>query len=116
MNLLTGIVIIAILFAGVNSFYVDQVSWFSEGFPFVLEDLPLCRRTYRERQNSFGLQVGAMQVPADFLTHLCFIGYQTLDFVQQLWFSIIQMIHGNVSVKELSGPVGSMSIMTEVGT
>lgn len=33
MNLLTGIVIIAILFAGVNSFYVDQVSWFSEGFP-----------------------------------------------------------------------------------
>ena len=33
MNLLTGIVIIAILFAGANSFYVDQMSGFSEGFP-----------------------------------------------------------------------------------
>ena len=165
MNLLTGIVIIAILFAGASSFYVDQVSGFSEGFPLegenglmvgdifykvdgwrtyirgdaamflsfndgqgidievirngeliVLEDLPLYRGTYGERQNSFGLQVGAKQVPADFLTHLRFVGYQTLDFVQQMWFSIIQMIHGNVSVKALSGPVGIMSIMTEVGT
>ncbi len=33
MNLLTGIVIIAILFAGANSFYVDQMSGFGEGFP-----------------------------------------------------------------------------------
>lgn len=82
----------------------------------VLEDLPLYRGTYGGRQNSFGLQVGAKQVPADFLTNLRFIGYQTLDFVQQMWFSIIQMIRGNVSVKELSGPVGIMSIMTEVGT
>ena len=33
MNLLTGIVIIAILFAGANNFYVDQMSGFGEGFP-----------------------------------------------------------------------------------
>ncbi len=125
MNLLTGIVIIAILFAGANSFYVDQMSGFSEGFPLegenglmvgdvfyrvdgwrtyirgdaamflsfndgqgidievirngkliVLEDLALYRRTYGERQNSFGLQVGAKQVPADFLTNLRFISYR----------------------------------------
>lgn len=44
---------------------------------------------------------------------MCFIGYQTLGLIQQMWFSIIQMIRGNVSVKELSGPVG---IMSEVGT
>ena len=100
MNLLTGIVIIAI----------------RNGELIVLEDLPLYRGTYGERQNSFGLQVGAKQVPADFLTNLRFIGYQPLDFVQQMWFSIIQMMRGNVSVKEFSGPVGIMSIMTEVGT
>lgn len=165
MNLLTGIVIIAILFAGVSSFYVDQVSGFSEGFPLegedglmvgdvfykvdgwrtyirgdvamflsfndgqgvdievirngeliVLDDLPLYRGTYGGRQNSFGMTMGAMRVPASFLTNLRFIGYQTLDLVQQMWFSIIQMIRGNVSVKELSGPVGIMSIMSEVGT
>lgn len=74
MNLLTGIVIIAILFAGASSFYVDQASGFSEGFPL-------------EGEN--GLMVGAMQVSASFLTNLRFIGYQTLDFVQQMWFSII---------------------------
>ena len=125
MNLLTGIVIIAILFAGANSFNVDQMTGFSEGFPLegenglmvgdvfyrvdgwrtyirgdaamflsfndgqgidievirngkliVLEDLALYRRTYGERQNSFGLQVGAKQVPADFLTYLRFISYR----------------------------------------
>ncbi|MBC5744503.1 hypothetical protein FMM74_013190 [Lachnospiraceae bacterium MD308] len=42
----------------------------------VLEDLTLYRRTYGERQNSFGLQVGAKQVTADFLTNLRFISYR----------------------------------------
>ncbi len=165
MNLLAGMIIIAVLFAGASGFYVDQISGFSEGFPLegesglmvgdvfykvdgwrtylrgdaamllsfndgqgvdievirngkkiVLEDLPLYRGTYDGQSGRFGLLIGEMQIPTSFLTKLRFIGYQTLDFIQQMWFSLVQLVRGTMGVKELSGPVGIMSIITEVGT
>jgi len=164
MNLLTGVVIIACIFAAASGFYVDQVAGFSEGFPLegedglmegdvfykidgwrtylrgdaalflqfndgegmdvevirngekvVLKDLPLYRGTYDGQPGRFGLMVGAALVPADFLTTVRFVGYQTLDFVQQVWFSLVQLVKGNVGLSEVSGPVGIVSTMTEVG-
>ena len=165
MNLLAGMIIIAMLFAGASGFYVDQISGFSEGFPLegesglmvgdvfykvdgwrtylrgdaamllsfndgqgvdievirngkkiVLEDLPLYRGTYDGQSGRFGLLIGEMQIPTSFLTKLRFIGYQTLDFIQQMWFSLVQLVRGTMGVQELSGPVGIVSIITEVGT
>ena len=165
MNLLAGMIIIAMLFAGASGFYVDQISGFSEDFPLegesglmvgdvfykvdgwrtylrgdaamllsfndgqgvdievirngkkiVLEDLPLCRETYDGQPGRFGLLIGEMQIPTSFLTKLRFIGYQTLDFIQQMWFSLVQLARGTMGVQELSGPVGIVSIITEVGT
>ena len=165
MNLLAGMIIIAMLFAGASGFYVDQISGFSEGFPLegesglmvgdvfykvdgwrtylrgdaamllsfndgqgvdievirngkkiVLEDLPLYRGTYDGQPGRFGLLIGEMQIPTSFLTKLRFIGYQTLDFIQQMWFSLVQLVRGTMGVQELSGPVGIVSIITEVGT
>ena len=165
MNLLAGMIIIAMLFAGASGFYVDQISGFSEDFPLegesglmvgdvfykvdgwrtylrgdaamllgfndgqgvdievirngkkiVLEDLPLYRGTYDGQPGRFGLLIGEMQIPTSFLTKLRFIGYQTLDFIQQMWFSMVQLVRGTMGVKELSGPVGIVSIITEVGT
>ena len=165
MNLLAGMIIIAMLFAGASGFYVDQISGFSEDFPLegesglmvgdvfykvdgwrtylrgdaamllsfndgqgvdievirngkkiVLEDLPLYRGTYDGQSGRFGLLIGEMQIPTSFLTKLRFIGYQTLDFIQQMWFSLVQLARGTMGVQELSGPVGIVSIITEVGT
>ncbi len=165
MNLLAGMIIIAMLFAGASGFYVDQISGFSKGFPLegesglmvgdvfykvdgwrtylrgdaamllsfndgqgvdievirngkkiVLEDLPLYRGTYDGQPGRFGLLIGEMQIPTSFLTKLRFIGYQTLDFIQQMWFSLVQLARGTMGVQELSGPVGIVSIITEVGT
>ena len=165
MNLLAGMIIIAMLFAGASGFYVDQISGFSEDFPLegesglmvgdvfykvdgwrtylrgdaamllgfndgqgvdievirngkkiVLEDLPLYRGTYDGQPGRFGLLIGEMQIPTSFLTKLRFIGYQTLDFIQQMWFSLVQLARGTMGVQELSGPVGIVSIITEVGT
>ena len=165
MNLLAGMIIIAMLFAGASGFYVDQISGFSEDFPLegesglmvgdvfykvdgwrtylrgdaamllsfndgqgvdievirngkkiVLEDLPLYRGTYDGQPGRFGLLIGEMQFPTSFLTKLRFIGYQTLDFIQQMWFSLVQLARGTMGVQELSGPVGIVSIITEVGT
>ena len=33
MNFLTGLIIVLVLFAGYNGFYVDQITDFAEGFP-----------------------------------------------------------------------------------
>ncbi|MEY8386565.1 M50 family metallopeptidase [Oscillospiraceae bacterium 38-13] len=164
MNLLTGVVIIACLYAGADGFYVDQVAGFSEGFPLegedglmvgdvfykidgwrtyirgdaalflrfndgrgidievirdgkkiVLEDFPMYRGTYDGQPGRFGLSVGAALEPAGVLTTIRFIGFQTLDFIQQVWFSLTQLVRGAVGVKDLSGPVGIVSTITEVG-
>lgn len=81
----------------------------------VLKDFPLYRGTYDGEPGRFGLLVGAARVNASFLTTVKFIGYQTLDFVQQVWFSLIQLVRGGVGFDEVSGPVGIVSSMTEVG-
>ena len=86
------------------------------GKKIVLEDLPLYRGTYDGQSGRFGLLIGEMQIPTSFLTKLRFIGYQTLDFIQQMWLSLVQLVRGTMGVKELSGPVGIVSIITEVGT
>lgn len=86
------------------------------GKKVVLENLPLYRGTYDGQPGRFGLLIGEMQTPASFLTNLRFIGYQTLDFIQQMWFSVSQIVRGTMGVKDLSGPVGIVSIITEVGT
>lgn len=86
------------------------------GKKVVLENLPLYRGTYDGQPGRFGLLIGEMHTPASFLTNLRFIGYQTLDFIQQMWFSVSQIVRGTMGVKDLSGPVGIVSIITEVGT
>ena len=86
-----------------------------DGEKVVLKDLPLYRRTYDGQEGRFGLMVGAARVPATFFSTVKFIGYQTLDFVQQVWFSLIQLFRGSVGLSEVSGPVGIVSTMTEVG-
>ena len=105
----------AALFLRFNDGEGMDVEVIRNGEKVVLKDLPLYRGTYDGQPGRFGLSVGAARVPASFLTTLRFIGYQTLDFVQQVWFSLIQLIRGNVGFSEMSGPVGIVRTMTEVG-
>jgi len=85
------------------------------GEKIVLKDFPMYRDTYNGEEGKFGISVGAHFVPAGFFTRLQYIWYQALDFVQQVWFSLAQMIRGSVGMDDLSGPVGIVSAMTEVG-
>ncbi len=105
----------ASLFLQFNDGEGADIEVIRDGEKVVLKDLPLYRGTYDGQPGRFGLMVGAARVPAAFLTTVKFIGYQTLDFVQQVWFSLIQLIRGNVGLSEVSGPVGIVSSMTEVG-
>ena len=87
-----------------------------DGEKVVLEDFPLYPGTYEGKSGTFGLKVGVEMVPAGFWTTLQYIGYQMLDYVQQVWFSLVQLAKGTVGMKDLSGPVGIVSTITEVGT
>ena len=89
-----------------------------DGRHILLEDVP--KQTYTgmsgESYQGFGLYVGAAQVPATFGTKLQYIWYQAIGFVQQVWFSLAQLVSGGAGMSDLSGPVGIVSTMTEVGT
>ena len=88
-----------------------------DGRHIVLEDI--VKQTYTgmegETYQGFGLYVGAAQVPATFLTKIQYTWYQAIGFVQQVWFSLAQLVGGGAGMSDLSGPVGIVSTMTEVG-
>ena len=83
-----------------------------------LEDLP--RRTYTSMDGvtpytGFGIYVGVQAEEATLLGKLQYTAYNALDFVQLVWFSLAQIIGGNAGMQDLSGPVGIVSTITEVG-
>ena len=87
-----------------------------DGERIVLEDFPMARQTYTDSgggtYTGFGLYVGAHFTEATILTWLQYAWYQTLDFVQLVWFSLVQLFTGGASMEDLSGPVGIVSTIT----
>lgn len=86
-----------------------------DGEKIVLNDFPMYRNTYDGHPNRFGLSVGGHLIPATLWTKLQYTWYQALDFVQLVWFSLVQLVTGNAGMEDLSGPVGIVSTITEVG-
>ena len=66
-------------------------------------------------QERFGVTIGPQAVPRTFGTWLQYSWYQAMDFVQLVWFSLVQLVSGNVGVQELGGPVMIMDTIAEVG-
>ena len=90
-----------------------------DGKHIVVHDVPrqTCTDMTGQPYQGFGLYVGADVVEADtFGVRLQYAWYQAMDFVQQVWFSLAQLMRGNAGMEDLSGPVGIVSTMTEVGT
>ena len=88
-----------------------------DGRHILLEDVK--RQTYTSMDGSqytgFGLYVGPEAVPATFGVKLQYTCYQAIDFVQMVWFSLAQLFTGGVGMEDMSGPVGIVSTMTQVG-
>lgn len=86
------------------------------GEHIVLEDFPMYRRDYDGTgQERFGISIGAAVVPGNFVTRLQYSWYQALDYVQLVWFSLVQLVTGNVGIQEMGGPVMIMDTIAEVG-
>lgn len=80
----------------------------------------ITRQTYTgmngETYTGFGLYIGPEVVPAGPMVRLQYSGYQAMDFVQMVWFSLAELFSGGASMDDMSGPVGIVSTITEVGT
>lgn len=88
-----------------------------DGRHILLEDVK--RQTYTSmdgsRYTGFGLYVGPEAIPATLGVKLQYTWYQAIDFVQMVWFSLAQLFSGGAGMEDMSGPVGIVSTITQVG-
>lgn len=75
-----------------------------------------CTDQKGETYQGFGLYMGVEAVPATGLNRFQYTWYQTLDFVQVVWFSLVQLVTGEAGLDDLSGPVGMVNTIKDVGT
>ena len=75
-----------------------------------------CTDQQGEPYQGFGLYVGRLSVPATVSNRIRYTWYQTMDFVQLVWFSLGQLVTGGAGLNDLSGPVGIVTTIKDVGT
>ncbi len=64
---------------------------------------------------AIGISVGGVE-EATFLAKLKYSWYQAIDFVRLVWISLGDLITGAVGVDQLSGPVGIVDALSQVGS
>lgn len=83
-----------------------------------LESVPLVRRTIQyegEERQMYGLSFGQTERPGP-MDCLALSWRQSLEFVKMVWSSLGQLIRGAVGLKDLSGPIGIVNAVGELGT
>lgn len=66
--------------------------------------------------NYRGISVGREAIPATLVTKLSYSWNYTIDFVRLVWVSLGDLLSGAVGVRDLSGPVGIVDTMNQVGS
>ena len=86
-----------------------------DGEKLTLDDFPMYRGTYNGESGRFGITIAAQPRTQSFLGTLRDAWYMALDFVQLVWFSLAQLFNGQAGVQDLTGAVGIVGTMTEIG-
>ncbi len=164
MNLVLGIVLILIMYAGAQAFVTPTIDHLMDGCPYEgaeamqagdtfysidgqriylvsdvssflmrgdgvydivmlrdgekveLKDFALTAKTYAEYANEgpkYGFVFGYTE--ATFGTKLEYTWNTTLEFSRLVWLGLGDLINGKVGLKDMSGPVGIVDMMNEVG-
>ncbi len=90
-----------------------------QGEKVALDDFPMTLGEFTDSQSGgtytgYGLYFGGV-VEATVGGKLKMAWYNAVDFVRIVWYSLKMLVTGNAGVKDLSGPVGIVSTITEVG-
>lgn len=88
-----------------------------DGRHITVRDIPrqTCTDQAGNPYQGFGLYVGRLPVEASPLKRIQYTWYQTLDFVQLVWFSLGQLLTGGAGLGDVSGPVGIVTTIRDVG-
>lgn len=88
-----------------------------DGKKVILDDfeMPIREYTYQgETYTGFGLIFGEIE-ELSMLGRLKYGFLQTADYVRTVWISLADLVTGRVSVKQMSGVIGVVDIVSEVG-
>ena len=89
-----------------------------DGEKVTLQDFPMELREYPDRKGNtyvgYGLFFGAVE-EATFFSRIKYSWNNTVDFVRMVRMSLGMLFRGDAGVQDLSGPVGIVSTITEVG-
>ena len=90
------------------------------GETIILNDFPMSRRDYvmedGETQRLFGLTIAAREEPLSGMGRLKYALLDTLNFVRMVWMSLGDLVTGHVGVSDMSGVIGIVDTIGEVGT
>ena len=105
-------------FSTAMSLYGDRVDIvvIRDGEKVKLDNYELVMREYTEDGETtvrYGINFSVIR--ANTWERLKYSGYSVYNFVRLIWYSLSELIAGNFGVKDLSGPVGIVSAMNEVG-
>ena len=87
-----------------------------DGEKIVLKDLPLIKQDYElngETVNRYGVVFN--RIEANGLERVKYSLYTSYDFVRLIWRSLGDLVSGVVGVNDLSGPVGIVSTISDIG-
>lgn len=166
-NFVTGLVILTVIYSGMQAYVGNTITGFAEGFPCqgeemllegdeilavngkavllssdfttllgmdrdglvdltirrdgekrVIRDLPLIPREYQNEDGStvvrYGLDFRLKEVTG-VGDRLRYSFYSAVDFARMVFWSLEHLVGGSASVKDLSGPIGIVNTMSEVG-
>lgn len=89
-----------------------------DGQRVALKQLPLSPQAYPNADGSssvrFGLDFGQSE-KVTALVKLKVAGLNSLDFVRLVWYSLKMLVTGQVGLSEMSGPVGIVTTISDVG-
>ncbi len=95
-----------------------DVTVIRDGEKITLEDFSMEKQEFTnengETELLYGLNFGGME-EANVGSVLKYSWYTCLDFTRMIWYSLEDLIAGKVSVKDMSGPVGIVSIISDTG-
>ncbi len=99
-----------------NSTGVYDLTVKRDGQMVELEDFPMVKKAYEEDGQTvyrYGLYFGYEEKTAG--TVLKNAWYTSLDFGRMVWMSLGDLVKGMVSIDDMSGPVGIVSVIAESG-
>ena len=107
---------VSLLFS-LNHDGVFDLTLVRDGEKVTLRDFPMEQRTYLDQAGQeytgYGLYFGAEK--ATLGSKLSYTWRNTMDFVRMVRLSLKMLLTGEAGVRDLSGPVGIVSTITEVG-